>query len=118
MASVITVRVVAFLILFVGILALASAGVGLYARGTYYVGLLRDHVAIFQGRPGGLLWFRPTVAERTSLTTAAVLPYQIPALRAGQPEGTFASAQAYVHNLAAEYYQAEGGPTTTVASAP
>ncbi|HWG73445.1 MAG TPA: Stp1/IreP family PP2C-type Ser/Thr phosphatase [Acidimicrobiales bacterium] len=118
LSGVLSIRVVAFLVLFVGILALAGAGVGLYARGTYYVGLSGTQLIIFQGRPGGLLWFRPTIAARTSLTTADVLPYQIPVLRAGQEEGSLAGAQAYVRNLATEYSQARGVTTTTGTSAP
>ena len=53
-------------------LAAAAAGVGWYARAGYFVGLQGNRITIFQGRPGGLLWFRPTVADATNLTTADV----------------------------------------------
>ncbi|MGH9075988.1 MAG: Stp1/IreP family PP2C-type Ser/Thr phosphatase [Acidimicrobiales bacterium] len=101
--QVVTVRVLAFSILVVGLLAIAGAGVGLYARGSYYVGLSGRRLTIFQGRPGGMLWLRPTVAQRTDVTTAGVLAYHLGALRAGQPEGSLDAARQYVQSLQAEY---------------
>ena len=32
----------------------------------YFVGLRGDQIIIFQGRPGGVLWFQPTVADATT----------------------------------------------------
>ncbi|MCP3856884.1 MAG: Stp1/IreP family PP2C-type Ser/Thr phosphatase [Actinomycetia bacterium] len=43
----------------------AIGGTGWYARSGWFVGVHGDQVALFQGRPGGVLWIDPTV-ERTS----------------------------------------------------
>ncbi|HUP86779.1 MAG TPA: protein phosphatase 2C domain-containing protein, partial [Acidimicrobiales bacterium] len=68
----VTPRVVAFLVVLLLVVAGAGVAVGLYARGAYFVGLDEGTVAIFKGRPGGLLWFAPTVEERTALAAASV----------------------------------------------
>ncbi len=98
----VTWRVVAF---FVALLMVVGAGVvavGWYARNTYYVGLDGDRVAIFRGRPGGLLWFEPTLQERKPLTTRDVLASRLSDLRAGREEPTKAAADRYVNNLRQE----------------
>ena len=39
-----------------------GGGIGWYARAGYFVGVAGRRIMIYQGRPGGVLWFRPTVA--------------------------------------------------------
>jgi len=51
-----------------GLLAAAFAGVGLYARSGWYVGEHNGGVAVFKGRPSGVLWFNPTVEEVTGVS--------------------------------------------------
>jgi PPM family protein phosphatase len=97
-----TWRVVAFLVVLVLVAGIAVAAIGWYARSAYYVGLDGDRVAIYKGRPGGLLWFEPTLQERKPLTTADVLPSRLPDLRAGREEPTKADADRYVNNLRQE----------------
>ena len=101
-AKMVTLRVVGFFALLLVILGLAAAAIAWYARSSYFVGLRGDRVTIFQGRPGGVLWFQPTVSSRTGLTTAGVLPHELPKLRAGQEEATLADARRYVTSLIAE----------------
>lgn len=108
-ARFITLRVVVFLAVFAAMLAIAAGAIWWYARGSYFVGLSGNQVTIFRGRPGGLMWFQPTVAQRTPVTTADVLPYHIADLRAGQPEATLGAARAYVQRLESEYSQASSG---------
>jgi protein phosphatase len=60
-----TLRVLAFLLVIVVVLGVAALAVGWYATRTYFVDFAGDQVVIYQGRPGGLLWIDPTVAERT-----------------------------------------------------
>ncbi|HEX6395631.1 MAG TPA: Stp1/IreP family PP2C-type Ser/Thr phosphatase [Acidimicrobiales bacterium] len=117
-AKVITLRVVAFFGVLILVLALAAVAIGWYARGSYFVGLRGDRVTIYQGRPGGVLWFDPTVAQRTNVTTGEVLPHQIPRLRAGQEESSLADARAFVRSLVAEANAARSAqsPTTTAPS--
>src|SRR5205807_454313 len=67
-SSFLTARVVVFIVLLVVVLGGTVAVIGWYARGAYYVGLNGQQVAIYQGRPGGLLWFQPTLVQRTDVT--------------------------------------------------
>lgn len=78
-----------------------------YARSTYFVSLADGKIAIFEGRPGGVLWFGPTLAQRTSYTVASVLPYELVPLRAGHLEPSMRRARQYVSNLVAEKVEAE-----------
>ncbi|MDQ3107034.1 MAG: protein phosphatase 2C domain-containing protein, partial [Actinomycetota bacterium] len=115
----VTGRVVLFLLVVLLVLGGAAAAVGLYARGSYFVGLDEGRVAIFKGRPGGLLWFSPTVEETTDLTESSVPPARADAVANGHEVTSLDEARAYVRNL-----QTTPGagttPTTptTAASAP
>ncbi len=58
-----------FLVL-LGVLILlgsATAGTAWYARNGYFADELDGAVAIFRGRPGGVLWFKPTEEELTEI---------------------------------------------------
>lgn len=96
---ILTPRVVAFLLLLVAVLAGTAGVVVWFDRASFFVGLDKGRVAVFQGRPGGLLWFRPTLVETTALTLADVPSTAVGALRAGVEEASFAAALAYVHDL-------------------
>ena len=37
--------------------------IGIYARSGWFVGFHDDNVAVFRGRPSGILWFDPTLTE-------------------------------------------------------
>jgi protein phosphatase len=106
-----TWRVVVFIVAVVVVIAAALAAVGWYARHTYFVGLDHGQVAIFKGRPGGLLWFDPTLDRRTSMTQAEVPAARLPDVKAGHPESTRAEAQRYVNALRQE--AAAQTPSTT-----
>jgi protein phosphatase len=91
-----TWRVVLFLLLFLVVLGGAAGAVGYYARHTYFVGFQGDSVVIFKGKPGGVLWFKPTVEERTTLTRVQVPPSQVDRVNRGHEEGSLDSARQYV----------------------
>jgi serine/threonine protein phosphatase PrpC len=95
----VTLRVVAFLLGLAVIAAGAVAAIGWYARGSYFVGLDDGRVAIFEGRPGGLLWFHPTVEERTDLTQAAVPTARAADVERGHEVASIEAARRYVTNL-------------------
>lgn len=64
-------RFARFLVPIVLILGLAIGVTAWYARRTYYVDFDRKgQVTVYQGRPGGLLFWDPTVIRRTTLTRA------------------------------------------------
>lgn len=111
----VTGRVVAFLLVLVLVLAGAAAAVGFYARGSYFVGLDEGRVAIFKGRPGGLLWFSPTVEETTDLTGASVPPARADDVAEGHEVTTLEEARAYVRNLEAFTTSTTSTTSTTTA---
>jgi PPM family protein phosphatase len=112
----ITLRVVGFFAVLVLILGAAAAGIGWYGRGGYFVGLRGNRVVIFRGRPGGVLWFHPTIAAPTSVTTDQIESYHLPALQAGQEEPTLAAAREFVESMVTEEQAAKASlrpPPTT-----
>lgn len=90
----------------------AAAAVAWFARSTYHVGVDDEQVVIYRGRPGGLLWFQPTLAERTGLTLAEMPPARRDAVSAGKEEPSLAQARDYVAALE-EQAAAERRRTTT-----
>jgi serine/threonine protein phosphatase PrpC len=115
-----TWRVAVFVLLFIGVLTSAGAAVNWYARHTFYVGLQGSQVVIFRGRPGGLLWFEPTLEKRTPLSTDEVVEARLPDLRKGKPQSSLADADRYVNNLEQEAKAAQAArppaATTTTTS--
>ncbi|HSS12066.1 MAG TPA: Stp1/IreP family PP2C-type Ser/Thr phosphatase [Acidimicrobiales bacterium] len=116
----ITFRVVGFVALLVILLGLAIGAIGWYARGNYFVGVAQSELIIYKGRPGGLLWFQPTVAERTQVSTTAVLPSRLGDLHSGKQEPTLTQARDYIRNLQteAQAHQVGTAPSVPPSSAP
>jgi serine/threonine protein phosphatase PrpC len=99
----VTFRVLVFAVLLAAVVAAAYFLVQWYATDNWFVTLDGDQVVIYQGRPGGMLWFQPTLVDRTGLTTAKVLPWRLTALRADKQEPSLGQAKGYVANLRQEY---------------
>jgi len=95
---------------------LGAAGIGWYARGGYFVGLRGNQLTIFQGRPGGLLWFRPTIADTTDVASDQVESRHLPALAAGQVEPTLAAARQFVAGMVTEEQAAQAADQPTPGS--
>lgn len=94
-----SVRVFLFLVLLV---ALAAGVVGVaiwFQRNSYFVGLSGDRVSIYQGRPGGLMWFKPQLVRRSTLSTSELLPNSVEDLRRGITESSYSSAEAELRSL-------------------
>ncbi|HVX20799.1 MAG TPA: Stp1/IreP family PP2C-type Ser/Thr phosphatase [Acidimicrobiales bacterium] len=98
-----TFRVALFVVLLLAVVAAAYAVLRWYATDNWYVTVDDKHLVIYQGRSGGVLWFKPTVVERTRVTTAGVLPTRLPVLAADVNEPSLAKARRYVANLHQEY---------------
>jgi serine/threonine protein phosphatase PrpC len=94
-----TLKTAAFVLALLLVVAAALAAVGEYARGSFYVGLAQGKVVIYRGRPGGLLWFKPTVEQRTGLAAADVPAAYRADVQAGKTESSLAAARHYVQNL-------------------
>jgi PPM family protein phosphatase len=113
-----TWRVGVFVILVLAVLAVSVGSVAWYARSAYFVGVAGDQIAIFKGRPGGILWFEPTLVERKPLRVEDILPAKVDELRAGKEEATKADADRYVNNLRQEAAQSREATSTTTATTP
>ncbi|MGH9286654.1 MAG: hypothetical protein ACRD0M_13415, partial [Acidimicrobiales bacterium] len=109
-----TARSVAFVVAVVVVIAAAAGAIGWYARAPYFVGLDGQQVVVYQGRPGGLLWFQPTVERRTTLSAADILDSRRATLQQGKTHPSVTAALRYVDNLQIEATQARsaGAPTT------
>jgi len=108
-----TWRVLAFVVLVVAVFAAVILSVAWYARSAYFVGVDGERVAIYRGRPGGLLWFDPTLQERKPLTLADVLPVHHGELQAGKEQASKAAADRYVNRLRQESEERRAVTTTT-----
>jgi protein phosphatase len=97
-----TVRAVAFVVVLLLLVVGAFGTIAWYARGSYFVGFEGDEVAVFQGRPGGLLWFDPTLSERTDLQRDKITAARAREIDAGKEEPSLSAARRYVANVREE----------------
>jgi PPM family protein phosphatase len=94
-----TWRVGAFLLLVIAVVAGAIGTIQWYGRSTYYVGFDGDDVAIYHGRPGGVLWIEPTLVETSELQRDEVPADAVVRLDAGLEHSSLGEAQAFVERL-------------------
>jgi hypothetical protein len=94
-----TWRVAVFGGLFLLAILIAVFAVGFSARNTFYVGFEQDSVAIYRGRPGGVLWIDPTVEEVTDIRRDDLPTRLVRELDGGKDEDSLDSAQDYVDFL-------------------
>lgn len=90
---------VAVVLIFVALMVFA---VDEYATHSYYVGFNEGRVAIFQGRPGGILWFQPHVIQLTSLKVSALSPALFQELKGNVLESNLSAAKRFVSNVAVQ----------------
>ena len=107
-------RVCAALLLFLGVVAGAIAIVRWYAYSTFYLGNDAGTIAIYQGQPQGVLWFHPLLRDETQFSALDLRPVDARALAATISEPTFKSAYTYAKYLNYEWsISPAGGSTTT-----
>ncbi len=111
----ITVRLVLFMILLLAVVAAAYALVRWYAMDDWYVGVDHQHLAVYQGRPGGFLWFKPKLVDETPVATSQILPFHLPAVQADHQEPSLKAARRYVADLHQEYLATQP-PATSATS--
>ncbi len=119
-ARFLTLRVVAFVVALLLLVAGAGVGVAWYARSGYFVGLQGQDITVFKGRPGGVLWWKPTVAQATNTSTADIESRHLPDLRAGIEETSLNAAKRFVISLVIEKQQAKAAtlPPTSATTVP
>jgi PPM family protein phosphatase len=111
----VTWRLVLFVVILAAVLGGAYATVVWYGTSTYYVGFDDDDdVAIFRGRPGGLLWIDPELVERTELSRDEVPARWQSSIESGREYSGLSEARDFVANVARDAgLDPDGRPTTT-----
>jgi hypothetical protein len=100
------------------VLGVAFAVVGWYARNTYFVGIDRSRVTVFQGVQGGLLIWDPTIERRTDLNPDDLTTAQREDVTGGRKFSSRSDADAYVSRLRQGIEQRTTPPSTTVPTLP
>lgn len=108
----VTLRVIVFIVVLLGLLGGIAGFTVWFNRASYFVGVKGGYVTIYEGRPGGFLWFKPTIARVTNLRLTGVLGSSRSLLEAGLLEPSYDKAQQVVDNLA-NANSLLGLPTTT-----
>lgn len=113
-----TGRVIAFVFVLLMTLGGIAGFTIWFNRGTYFVGIDNGYVAVYEGRPGGFLWFQPTLVRRSSLPVSDVFDATVPLLRAGILESSYDAAANVVQSLTNERSALGLPPPSTVALTP
>lgn len=113
-----TWRVVLFTLLLLAVIGGALATIQWYGTSTFYVGFHGDEVAIYKGRPGGLLWIDPTLEQDTGITRDEVPARYLPALEAGHEQSSLSAARVYVSNIERDIIDQSALTTSTTSTAP
>jgi protein phosphatase len=108
-----TWRVFAFVVLVLFVVGATIGAIGYEARHSYYVGYQGNHVTIFKGKPGGVLWFHPTVERDTGLVRGDVPQSQKTTIENGHEADSLAAAQAYVDSWSPRTQTTTTTTTTT-----
>ncbi len=114
-----TWRTIAFAVGVVLVIGGAFATIQWYGTSTYYVGFDGDEVAIFQGRPGGVLWIDAELEDRTGIERDEVPERYLRALDDGVEHSSLARANRYVSTIEGsilEQREREAATTTTTSS--
>ncbi len=106
-------RVLLWALPIVLVLAIAVGAVGWYARRNYYVGVNQGRVTVYQGVPGGLAGWNPTVERRTNLELDDLRPADQATVRDEQTFSSVADANAFVARM-----RARSATTTTTTTPP
>jgi serine/threonine protein phosphatase PrpC len=115
----VTPRVLLFVLLVAAVPIAAYYVLRWYAYDNWTVKLQGDQIVVVQGQPGGVLWFKPRVVDRTGVTTAQILPPAVAAIGGGVQESSLANAREYVQNLVRQFdEQHTPPPSTTTTTAP
>jgi protein phosphatase len=115
---IVTFRVFFFLVILVSLLVGTAGVVIWYDQSQYFIGLKGKNVAIYQGRPGGMLWFKPQLIETSRIRTTELLGSSIAVLRAGLSESSLQAAEQVVARLKNEKKNALAAATTTTTKPP
>jgi protein phosphatase len=110
-----TWRVAVFILALLVLVGVVVGALGWYARNTFFVTFQDDQVVVFKGRPGGFLWFDPTLELTSELTRDDVPASAVDELEDGVDQATLGDAERYLANLEDQAAQQdeESTPSTT-----
>ncbi len=91
------------------IVGAATAALGWYARGSYFVGTSGNDVVIYKGVPGGVLGWNPTIERRTGLVVSQLGDIDRDRVQSNTSRGSLSTATSYVDRL-------ESGATSTTST--
>jgi hypothetical protein len=111
----VTWRVLLFVLLVVALVGGVVATIQWYGTSTYFVGFDGDQVAIFKGRPGGVLWIDPELVDVTRLARDEVPDARVADIEGGVEQGSLADARRYVANVTEQAEELAPPATTTTA---
>jgi PPM family protein phosphatase len=109
----VTWRVLLFVLLVVALVGGVVATIQWYGTSTYFVGFDGDQVAIFKGRPGGVLWIDPELVDVTGLARDEVPDARVADIEGGVEQGSLADARRYVANVSEQAEELAPPATTT-----
>jgi protein phosphatase len=113
----VTGRAILFTSLVAGVFVVAFVVIATFGRHGYYVGFQDDSVVVFQGRPEGVLWFKPTVESVSEVKRAELTP-EFQSRIADHPTfGSSVAARRYVEQLAEDQRALVADTTTTAVAA-
>ena len=108
-----TWRVGLFIAAFVFVILVGFAFIWWTGTKTWYVGVDGERVAIFHGKPGGVLCIQPSLAEDSELLVANVPQAAMVDVKNGVEQPSLNSARSYIDNLIEQNAKAATGATTT-----
>jgi protein phosphatase len=106
-------RTPAALLIFIGVFVGAYFIVHWYAYSTYYLAGDSGTIAVFQGQPGGILWFKPVKVADTSYLVKNLSKFDQSQLAQTIPEPTFNAALDYATSLSSKSTTTTTPSTTT-----
>ncbi len=110
-----TWRVALFVVAILAVIGVVLGAIVWSGSNTYYVAFDGQNVAVFQGKPGGVLWIQPKLVETTDITRSD-LPQDARAVVAAKKEfGSEGDALNYVVTLQSIVDDQEDASTTTTA---
>ncbi len=111
-----TWRVALFVAAFAFVILAGFAFIWWTGTKTWYVGVDGERVAIFHGKPGGVLWIEPSLAEDSDLLVANVPSSARLDVESGVEQPSLGAARSYIENLIEQQSRATATTTTTVSS--
>ncbi len=119
----VTARTIIFTALVLAVFVVAFVVTAAFGRSGYFVGYEDDAVAVFQGRPGGVLWFQPTLASTSRLERDDLTPEFQTRIGRNPEFSSQAAAERYLEQLALDERAVVASttvelPSTTTGSSP